>query len=799
MGLLLAAGALSGGGGHAPPSLAATAKARADQYLRAQAGALGLRGDLADLRMLEVREGLSAVHVRYQQTFQGVPVFGSGVTVSLPKVKDSRPSTLSRYRPGFRPPSSAIGIDAQGAIAMAEAAVGGGAQPVLRGQPSAELVYAADGGAYALAWQVLLPTLEPLGAWLVHLRADDGGVLLKQNVLRFDGGRVFDPNPAQTSATIPPPGECDTPAQEASVAGQYRNRDLLNIVSGQGKLVGAYVDLTAPGISGGYKPAGLADEAGRTYVYPCTDDRFEEVMVYYHLDFVQRKLQSLGFKGEAGIYQRPLPAHAHYFQDCNAFYDPISRGVHFGDSDLGGCNGLGPPPDTGEDADVIVHEYGHAIQDDQVPGWGFGDASVTFQAASMGEGFADFLPAAISGDPCLGEWASFGRNACGGGEGLRTLENSATYSAVQGTVVSLPSWCSNAADVHCSGLVWGGALWDLVQALPGGVSQANRDLVLQLVLDAHFYLDPWATFAEAAGAIEAADAALYGGSHLPQIDAVFTARGITPAALADFAYAYINIRHSFAGDLDVNIKVGSQSAPLCTINVTDRDITRTWQDVVGILALDASACGGFLPPAVAQPWWLEVRDGFTQDVGTIEDFQVVLSGTQRCLAVDTPVAVPDAPNDPGPDGQFNTADDPFGPFVYSQVDCAAVSGPPGLATDTDGDGIPDVIDDDDDNDSRGLTRPEGLIFRDAVEFFVGTSQTSACGGANAWPPNFNDNPPSTNKIDIFDIVAMAPPVFFSQDGQPDYRRRLDLTMDGRIDILDVTELAPPIFYSTCVP
>ena len=46
--------------------------------------------------------------------------------------------------------------------------------------------------------------------------------------------------------------------------------------------------------------------------------------------------------------------------------------------------------DDAEDADVIVHELGHAIQDAQVPG--FGPGTKTEQAA-IGEGFGDFLAA----------------------------------------------------------------------------------------------------------------------------------------------------------------------------------------------------------------------------------------------------------------------------------------------------------------------------------------------------------------------------------------------------------------------
>jgi hypothetical protein len=54
---------------------------------------------------------------------------------------------------------------------------------------------------------------------------------------------------------------------------------------------------------------------------------------------------------------------------------------------------------------VVVHEYGHAIQDDQVPAWGFSSAA-TEEAWAMGEGFSDFLTGVMFGDSCLGEWLS---------------------------------------------------------------------------------------------------------------------------------------------------------------------------------------------------------------------------------------------------------------------------------------------------------------------------------------------------------------------------------------------------------
>ena len=123
--------------------------------------------------------------------------------------------------------------------------------------------------------------------------------------------------------------------------------------------------------------------------------------------------------------------------------------------------------------------------------------------------------------------------------------------------------------------------------------------------------------------------------------------------------------------------------------------------------------------------------------------------------------------------------------------------------DSDGDTIPDVIDPDDDDDSLGLTDTSELIFRDAVEFFVGTNQKVGCNATSApydevddtWPPDFNDD----QIVNIFDVLALAPPVFFSVDGDAAYSRRFDLDMNGIINVFDVNRLAPPLFFSSCVP
>ncbi|MEV0811358.1 M36 family metallopeptidase [Micromonospora sp. NPDC050200] len=65
--------------------------------------------------------------------------------------------------------------------------------------------------------------------------------------------------------------------------------------------------------------------------------------------------------------------------------------------------------DDAEDAEVIVHEYGHSVQDGQVPGFG-----ITLESGSIGEGFSDYLAVVVTswatGTPtrtpeaCVADW-----------------------------------------------------------------------------------------------------------------------------------------------------------------------------------------------------------------------------------------------------------------------------------------------------------------------------------------------------------------------------------------------------------
>ncbi len=646
----------------------------ARDYLAETSARYGLTTGVSDLRTIGIRSSLTGDHVQLQQTANGVPVFGSTITVSLPR--DGRePIVRSRYS---SLPVEATGVTVTGATARAVAVDRLGATPDGSTEVvPAELVYFPVGKALKAAWQLILRTTQPYGTWLVISDAATGETLYHHDLLQFDSGRVFDPNPAQSNGGISPAPHCDNATNEGLLSGQYMSKILQGIAPAQNKLKGEWVDLTAPGITTPYKSAGQANEPSRNYIYGCNDDRFEEAMIYYHLDRTQRKIQALGFTGGMGVVHRSISAHAHFMPDCNAFFDPTTRGLHYGDFDgpgvfPGSCAGNPALYDSGEDADWIIHEYGHAIQDDITPGYAFGPYPLSEQAGAIGEGFSDFLAAVMNDDPCWGEYVTLGASACGGLPGARWLQNENVYPAdfeacpdVDYNGVSADG--AESEEVHCGGQVWGGALWDLLELIGGGLpTQQARDIALTLVLESQFYLDQQASFNEAAAAICLADSILYDGSHAVGIGAAFSGRGISSAACtsSDFPSLYYRVLHPYSGDLDLNLKVGpgvdTGTPPVCSFSIGDPDLQLDKPDLyVNYLGLTPPTCSALLPPSVAQPWWLEAKDTLIEDEGRIADFEVMLPGGTRCIAADLPVVIPD-----------------FGSFVYAKVDCTNQVTPP---------------------------------------------------------------------------------------------------------------------------
>jgi hypothetical protein len=222
-------------------------------------------------------------------------------------------------------------------------------------------------------------------------------------------------------------------------------------------------------------------------------------MAYAHLDRYQRYLQNaLGFTGAASVNAESQDVYALPVQGYdNSFYQPGNDIMVFG---AGGV-------DDGEDAEVILHEYGHAVQDAQVPGWGANN-----EGGSMGEGFGDFQAGTYYArnsdgfqDPCLMDW------------------DSTSYSTTNPRCIrrmdSPKVWPKDKEnEVHADGEIWATFLWRIRNQLFDGTTAGTKtpaelavemsDNALQLVISSHEFLTKQAKFVDGVAALETAANAL---------------------------------------------------------------------------------------------------------------------------------------------------------------------------------------------------------------------------------------------------------------------------------------------------
>jgi len=227
---------------------------------------------------------------------------------------------------------------------------------------------------------------------------------------------------------------------------------------------------------------------------------FNDGMTYFHLDQNQRYMQSLGFTGGTGIQEGSIGADT---DGCggadNSYYIPSTNRLAFGH----GC------VDDDEDADVILHEYGHAIQHDIVSSWNGGDTG------AIGEGFGDYWAGSYSYSTPNGmtfhpewifSWDGHGDgNQCWGGRRLNATgaqyNPSQTYGAhvyISGGYVSDELW---SAPIFMS-------LVDLVDL------GETRESVDQIILESHFGIGYGARMPDMANAtVAAAEALQPGGPH----------------------------------------------------------------------------------------------------------------------------------------------------------------------------------------------------------------------------------------------------------------------------------------------
>lgn len=492
-----------------------------EQVLRDNAERFGLPRSLDNLVLIEVQESLLGKHYRYQQTLLDLPVDNAQIVVSI-----GRNGQLLQIFNETRHVSADMEDNAVNQLhlkpqiteeaALDQAWTNMRVQQPLVDLPRSEQVWIPVKDGFQLVYKVTIAAQMPTGGFVQYINAQDGRLagsystslprngkfedrtitsrffILGQPLDRkaetaaiarklagttptfraglasgINGtGNVFDPDPRTTLNTD---ALTDTSAATAFDAA-YFSKSLRDITLANGvySLSGPFInikDIEAPNTAPSTTTNGI-------WTAKRGSDAFDDTNVYFQIDQSQRYIQSLGF---TNIINRPLNVDTNGVSgDDNSHYSGGSSDyLAFGH----GC------VNDSEDADVILHEYGHGIQANINSSWSGGDTG------AMGEGFGDYWAGSYSystpnGPAYHPEWVFSwdGHSTCWSGRMLNRTDakynSSKTYGAHQSVTEGGVTFQSDE--------LWSAPLFQsLTSLMAAGKSRADVD---KIILQAHFGL-----------------------------------------------------------------------------------------------------------------------------------------------------------------------------------------------------------------------------------------------------------------------------------------------------------------------
>ena len=312
-------------------------------------------------------------------------------------------------------------------------------------------------------------------------------------------GSVFMVNPVQSSGDQTLTDQKDSDA--AVPASAYATVPIRNL-DGSGYLRGSWVNVqSATGTP--------AFSTTNSFFYTRHQDQFEQVMAYFWVNQAQEYLQSLGFGSTfPGVVKQQFAVKIDQYGGDNSYQTSKPYRIRLG---KGGV-------DDAEDAEVIVHEYGHAVHESQVPGFGS-----TLDAGSIGESFGDYLAVTVGLDAAgQYKWPVKAEQAC-------PMDwDSTSYTKAPHCIRRFDTGMTvktREGEVHADGQIWSQALWEIRLGYPSlGLSTKRWDTTL---VDSQFGYAPDTSFSAAARVTYDTALARDGRKAADLVLASFAARGIT--------------------------------------------------------------------------------------------------------------------------------------------------------------------------------------------------------------------------------------------------------------------------------
>jgi MYXO-CTERM domain-containing protein len=427
-------------GSVADPDLAAAAAWR---FLVAHLELVAPGSAITDFELVANVERRGLRTIGFVQRHGGLPVFGGQVNFrfkndrlfvvgseALPDVRVPRPTQVRAATVLGRSAAAATALD----LGLAADRVSAGPAGPLTIVP-----LVADDGV--LGYRVAVPVEidgGSAGRWQVFTDPASGEPLVRRSLTRFGAGTVaFD---AVERWTGRPRGVFPAPGLTVSVGGTNATTGADGGVTWSGaspvtvmaSVVGPLVSVENRAGSVAQTSLSLTD-AGMGVWIPGDDRELDaQLSTYVHAHVVKEYARR--FAGDLEFLDEQLPVRVNIDDECNAFSDGTSINF-FRESDM--CS------NTGTIADVVYHEFGHSLHAHAIiQGVGFFDGAFS-------EGLSDYLSATILNDSGMGR-GFFKTDAP-----LRELS----------PVGSEAIWPRDIAEIHTTGIIFGGTMWDLRAAM----------------------------------------------------------------------------------------------------------------------------------------------------------------------------------------------------------------------------------------------------------------------------------------------------------------------------------------------
>lgn len=232
---------------------------------------------------------------------------------------------------------------------------------------------------------------------------------------------------------------------------------------------------------------------GDTFNFTRSQHQFASVNAFYHLNTYLGHIQKLGFNN-LPHFRIKIDAHALNGQDASRFSSGDNPPtLQFGDGGI---------PDA-EDADVVVHEFGHALSHSASP-----NTAIGLERRALDEAFGDYFAASYSWSISTFNWRKvFTWDGNNGGWQGRTVDYNGSYK----------NPLTN--NIWTDGQLWSTAFMRLFRII-------GRDKADALMLETLFRLNSNMNMRQLANAVQQVDTLQNGGVNFEPIQCAFASVGI---------------------------------------------------------------------------------------------------------------------------------------------------------------------------------------------------------------------------------------------------------------------------------